>query len=120
MSDFNPSNTYWNHNGKFHAASNELDKLIPMQGSVDMPRKNRALEKYRKATNCYYDLYNNGLGNRVDEFRSVFGIAAIKTRNTLGKRRLLEMTEKQFDVIVEEAAKEQGLEEYLAKEPESA
>ena len=68
--------SFWSHTSKLQAVSDKLHTLVPSSGSVEKPRKNRALEKYRNATNCYYDLYNNGLCNRSAQFRQVFGIAS--------------------------------------------
>ena len=73
-------NTYWNSTGKYQHFSDELNNFLPAQGRVDHPRKNRALEKYRRACNCYYDLYNNGLGNRLGEVNSVMGVAPTQYR----------------------------------------
>lgn len=67
-------NTYWNNNGKYQEFVERLEALIPDSGAVNQPRKNRHLEKFRKAANCYYDLYNNGLFNHAEAFRRVFGI----------------------------------------------
>ena len=74
----NLKNTYWGNQGKYQKSTKKLHKRTPPRGSVNQPRKNRWLEKFRKATNCYYDLYNNGLCNRANEFRLVFGIASSK------------------------------------------
>jgi hypothetical protein len=83
----------WNRNSPLSPIVDKIEALIPSSGSVDNPRKNRALEKFRKAANCYCDLYNNGLMNRASEFRTVFGIAStnyiIHTR--LGRRYTEEM-----------------------------
>ena len=49
-------NSYWNNNGRFQMYVEELEALIPSEGEVDEPRKNKALDKFRKASNCYYDL----------------------------------------------------------------
>ena len=58
-----PDISYWNNKGKYQTLSDKLSGLIPDSGSVKNTSKNRKLEKYRKACNCYYDLYNNGLCN---------------------------------------------------------
>ena len=50
------TNTYWNSNGKYNALAEQLQALIPAEGAVAQPRKNKKLEKFRKAVNCYYDL----------------------------------------------------------------
>jgi len=104
--------TYWSHNGTFQTAGDLLNKLIPEEGSVLQPRKNRALEKFRKASNAYYDLYNNGLCNRAHDFRLLFGIASSQYK---GRRpmsfnpSLYRMTEEVMDLIVIAAAEEQGI-----------
>jgi hypothetical protein len=105
--------SYWNHRGTYQAAAKQLEQLIPAEGSVENPRStNRALEKFRRAANCYYDLYNNGLGNRASEFRQVFGIAS--THYSLGRcrfeRSLYRDTEREMDSIIAAAAVEQGIE----------
>lgn len=85
--------------------------MIPHSGSVDNPKNNKHLEKFRKATNCYYDLYNNGLCNRANEFRRIFGIASSR----YGSYRygfnvtLKEHVELNMDQFIENAAKEQGI-----------
>ena len=113
MSNF--ENTYWNHSGKYEAAAQELNKLIPCEGAVERPHKNRALEKFRKASNCYYDLYNNGLCNRARSFARVFGIAssAYRIGNWRFAMGLYTATEVAMDDIVVAAAREQGLESLL-------
>lgn len=67
-------NTYWNNNGKYEATAAKLQALLPREGEM-AGENNKALEKFRQAVNCYYDLYNNGLCNRTAEFRKLFGIA---------------------------------------------
>lgn len=111
-------NSYWNHNGTFQSAAAELNELIPVEGSVDKPRStNRKLERFRKACNCYHDLYNNGLGNRAQEFRTVFGFASSyfsqHSNFNRGARSfspsMYIKVEKLMDYIVAEAAQEQGV-----------
>ena len=105
-------NSYWNNNGRFQMYIEELDALIPDAGEVNEPRKNKALEKFRVASNCYYDLYNNGLCNRASEFRQVFGIPSTKYREKVGRYsrfvdELYVLTEKVMDEIILDAVKEQ-------------
>lgn len=108
--------TYWNNKGTFESAAKKLSGMIPIEGSVEFPRsKNKKLEKFRKACNCYHDLYNNGLMNRAQEFRQVFGIASSQhkrlTRYSVTfSPSLYEKVEEQMDAIVYAAAIEQGLE----------
>lgn len=106
-------NTYWNGNGKYEVVNAELEKLIPIKGEVENPLHNKKLERFRKASNCYYDLYNNGLGNRAAEFRQVFGFSGYK-RAQYWDSRLLEEVEAKMDSIIEQAAQEQGLGHLLA------
>ena len=104
--------TYWNSNGRYQATADVLQRLIPAEGSVAEPRKNPALERFRKACNCYYDLYNNGLCNRAREFARVF--FASSQYKTLQYGRFLDSmytrTEACMDQIIEAAAREQGVE----------
>lgn len=107
-------NTYWNNKGKHQVLVEFLNKLIPVEGSVDKPRStNKKLEKFRKASNCYYDLFNNGLDNRAQEFRQVFGFASSphKRRSFRGASfapSFYDKVEERMDEIVMAAAKEQG------------
>lgn len=78
-------NTYWNSTGKYQEFVDGLNHLVPAEGVVKNSRKNRALEKFRKASNCYYDLYNNGLDNRLGEVNRVMGIAPTKYRYSVDK-----------------------------------
>lgn len=101
------SKTYWGNKGKYQALANKLDELIPTQGSVCDPAKNKALEKFRKASNAYYDLYNNGLCNRASEFRKVFGFGG----TWIAKQGFpyYQKLEDKLDEIILAAAKEQGI-----------
>lgn len=104
-------NTYWNSKGKHQQYVDDLNAMVPDEGSVPEPRKNKALEKFRKASNCYYDLYNNGLCNRAREFASVFGIRSsfYKIGQYNHSQALYDETEKVMDQIIINAAAEQGL-----------
>lgn len=53
-------NTYWNSKGRFQDKITALQALIPDTGVVKSPYKNKALERFRKASNAYYRLYNDG------------------------------------------------------------
>lgn len=106
-------NTYWNNKGKFQAIADALQKMIPISGEVADAKNNPALEKFRRAMNCYYDLYNNGLCNRGREFPKVFGFAASQYKFRDGRygydytQRMYDLTEEAFDQIVLAAAAEQ-------------
>lgn len=69
----NLENTYWSDAGSHQAMLEKLNVLVPDEGSVVNADENPALEIFRIASNCYYDLYNNGLCNLADEFRDTFG-----------------------------------------------
>lgn len=101
------SNTYWNNKGKYKTLADKLHELIPSMGEVANPKENPALEKYRKAVNCYYDLFNNGLCNRAKEFKQVFGFAG----TWIAKRNFPPCTklEHVMDLIILEAYAEQFL-----------
>ena len=67
-------NAHWTTNGLFSHFRSDVTKLIPSSGSVDQPRKNRMLERFRKAENVTYDLYNNRLYNYASLASSVFNL----------------------------------------------
>jgi hypothetical protein len=93
------SNTYWNHAGLHQGLVAQLQNHVPASGAVE-----NALELFRKASNCYYDLYNNGLCNRAMEFASVFrGVSSHDVR----------AIEARMDEIILAPAKEQGLEVHV-------
>ena len=115
--------TYWNNQGKYPNAIEKLQKLIPDIGKVSRPYKNKALERFRKAQNAYYRLYNDG------DFNSgkgrMFGIEYISRFRTRkfytahnGRMQsygcwaqgLYDEVEVGINKIIEAAAKEQGIE----------
>lgn len=101
-------NTYWNNKGKYMDLYEKLQHLIPSMGEVPEPRKNRALEKLRRASNCYYDLFNNGLCNRAAEFRRVFGFGGTAIADGRYNHPVLESRlEARMDEIILAAALEQ-------------
>ncbi len=109
-----PTISYWNSNGRHQNLSTLLEEMIPATGEVGGGRANLKLEKFRKASNCYYDLYNNGLCNRVSEFLTVFKIAstAFKIRTQYGHEysaALYEQVEVAMDNITMAAAVEQNV-----------
>jgi hypothetical protein len=58
--------SYWSGEGKYQEQHDELLKLIPREGPVEkgMCKHKISLDRLRRATNCYYDVFNNGGGNR--------------------------------------------------------
>ena len=116
-------NTYCNRKGIYPEAVEKLQALIPARGSVANPYKNEALERFRKAMNAYYRLYNDG------DFNSgkgrMFGIEYISRFRTRkfytahnGRMQsygcwaqgLYDEVEVGINKIIEAAAKEQGIE----------
>lgn len=70
--------SYWAGNGRYKTLADRVDKLIPASGECpDAKGTNKALDKYRRARNCYYDLFNNGLCNRGQEFRAIFKVGKL-------------------------------------------
>ena len=108
--------SYWNNNGLNELLGKQLQEMIPAEGSVVNPRKNPKLERFRKAQNCYYDLYNNGLCNRKSEFRTVFGFSSSTFKQPFRyggsgefREALYIKAEEGLDLIILEAAVEQKL-----------
>jgi hypothetical protein len=70
--------TYWNSAGRYQEQADLLVALIPAIGEVyDAQGANKHLDTFRRAVNCYYDLYNNGLCNKAREFSTLFKIAGV-------------------------------------------
>lgn len=102
------SKTYWCSRGNHENLGDLIDKLIPPAGEVENKGKNRSLERYRKARNCYYDLYNNGLGNRASEFNKVFGFGFYNEMKWKGlTQKMIDRTEQRMDQFIQRAFKEQ-------------
>lgn len=110
--------TYWGGNGNHQNLADELNKLVPREGAIS-GKGNRKLEKFRKASNAYYDIFNNGGGNRPALIRSIFGIAMSHYRRsnwhngrqyyTIDFESIEQRIEPIIDWIILEAAEEQGL-----------
>jgi hypothetical protein len=109
--------TYWESKGQYQNLVEELTKRLPAIGSVpDAKTANKCLEKFRKAQNCYYDLYNNGLCNKAREFSIVFRIPGVprEIKQNYGHYDMISKStadaiEAKLDEIILAAAKEQGL-----------
>ena len=96
--------TYWCSKGEHQALLDAVNKLIPAMGEI--PEK-PALDLFRQASNCYYDLYNNGLCNRADEFERVFGFLP----DTKLPRKDVVRVERKINQMLLAAAKEVDLTE---------
>ena len=100
--------------GELKPIIDQLHKLVPYEGACESPRsKNKALDKYRRATNCVYDFFNNGLINRRSEFVRMFGnapyIDSFRYMSPDGWDRWEDIIAPQFRQIIMDAAKEQGI-----------
>lgn len=116
------SKTYWNNNGKYPEIAARLNAMIPREGEVLAADENPALEKFRHASNCYYDLYNNGLCNRADEFERIFGVKFNRDDETDEieepieiTQELINLTEKAMNAFIKAAIKEQESPESFAE-----
>ena len=68
----------WAINSGFENLQKQLEAMLPVMGKVEKSQSaNKQLEKYRKAQNLLYDLFNNALGNRRTEFRNFFGFVPL-------------------------------------------
>ena len=57
---------------ELESTADALYELIPDQGAVEFPRsKNKKLERFRVVSNITYDVYNNGLCNRANQYTRV-------------------------------------------------
>ena len=104
----------WGVNEGFKHLQEKLDELIPAFGRVENPMsKNKNLEKFRVASNAAYDLFNNGLGNKRQQFQRIFGWS-VGVRDTSYATQLTwsqweDRVEEVLTPIILEAAKEQGI-----------
>ena len=106
---------YWNEQGTYQIIAEALQGLIPAIGEVPEGKTtNKALERFRRAQNCYYDLYNNGLCNRAREFSTLFRIPGVprEIKQNYGHNFLVSsMTEgaidKRMDELIMNAYREQ-------------
>ena len=94
---------YWSNEGKHQALADTLQALIPAIGEVpDGKKRNKHLERFRKAMNCYYDLYNNGLCNRAREFSRLYKLSGIP-REIRERRHLGSMLSLYTEICVDDA-----------------
>ena len=104
----------WGVNEGFKHLQEKLDELIPFEGRCEFPNsKNKHLEKFRRAQNAAYDLFNNGLCNKSRLFKDIYGWS-VGVRDTSYATQLTwsqweDNVEKVLTPIILEAAKEQGI-----------
>ena len=96
----------------------KLDELVPFDGPVVNVNKNKKLEKFRKATNVVYDIFNNGLMNKGKSLK-VLGLMKydLPLPQYAGGHyyegnwdRITEIVTPIFEKIIFEAVQEQGIE----------
>ena len=90
-----------------------LNDLLPAMGMVKNANKNKWLEKFRKAQNVSYDIFNNGLCNRGRELK-VLGLKKydlpLPDRYFNGNWGRIEfLVSEAMAPIIQKAAKEQGI-----------
>ena len=104
----------WGINQGFSHLNNNLNDLLPFEGRCEFPNsKNKALDKFRRAQNAAYDLFNNGLCNKRALFKSIFGWS-VGVRDTSYATKMQwsmweDRVEEVLTPIMLEAAKEQGV-----------
>lgn len=110
----NFQNTYWGSSRKYTELSKKLSALVPYEGKC--PSDKPKLERFRKASNAYYDMYNNGLSG---EFSRIFKVKGtiINPRSRFAPKPedsvttpVIQQAEAVMDRIVIAAAKEAGFE----------
>jgi len=104
----------WGVNQGFSHLNNNLNDLLPFEGRCEFPNsKNKALDKFRRAQNAAYDLFNNGLGNKRSLFQNIYGWS-VGVRDTSYATKMQwsmweDRVEEVLTPIMLEAAKEQGV-----------
>ena len=110
----------WGCTARTRALAEELTnlELFPASGKVPQHWKHPALEKFRKAQNVVYDIFNNGLGNRGKELKVLgiqkwqLGLAEYRNGQMIYSARwdqTEQTVESVFTPIIEAAAIEQGI-----------
>ena len=109
-------NTYWNRKGTHQNLVKQLNELVPAMGEIQ-GKQNKALEKFRKASNAYYDIFNNGGCNRAAEIRGIFkfGMTTMRTGKTFNWNAIHERVEPIMDKIILAAAAEQDVRDWDAE-----
>jgi len=103
--------SYWNSNGTYQTQYEELFKLVPREGEVKkgMCKHVFSLERFRKACNSYYDVFNNGGGNRDASTARFFPGALGEIRESwnrgvdINPDYVRRICDEKMDVIIREA-----------------
>ena len=108
LTNSNPAQfNYWESNGTYQELADLLQDMIPVIGKVNDPNS-PALERLRKLTNAYHDLYVNGGDNPNRETAKHFP-NTIRRASRNNWNGCFEITEPKMDRAVYAAAVEQGL-----------
>ena len=104
----------WGINSGFKHLADKLNDLLPIEGRCEKPMSsNKNLEKFRRAQNAAYDLFNNGLCNKRGLFNSVYGFAPTMSQTHYAMSTTWsnweDMVEEILTPIIINAAKEQGV-----------
>ena len=104
----------WGVNEGFKHLQEKLDELLPLMGRCEFPNsKNKALDKFRRAQNAAYDLFNNGLCNKRSLFQNIYGWSVgmrdVRYATKMTWSQWEDNVEKVLTPIILEAAKEQGV-----------
>ena len=104
----------WGINSGFKRLADELHGLLPLQGKCEFSQsKNKHLDKFRRAQNAAYDLFNNGLINKRGLFNNIFGFAPTQNNVYYSNKDTWthweNMVEEVMTPIIQAAAKEQGV-----------
>ena len=102
----------WGVNSGFKHLQEKLDELITFEGRCENPMsKNKHLEKFRRAQNAAYDLFNNGLWNKKALFKNIYGFAPSVPSWTTKEmwNQWSDRVEEVLTPIIIAAAKEQGI-----------
>jgi len=104
----------WGCNQGFSHLNNNLNDLLPLEGRCEFPNsKNKALDKFRRAQNAAYDLFNNGLGNKRSLFQNIYGWAPTQSSTHYATDITWSDWENRVEEVLTpimlEAAKEQGV-----------
>uniref|UniRef100_A0AAU8HY73 Uncharacterized protein n=1 Tax=Rhizobium phage LG08 TaxID=3129229 RepID=A0AAU8HY73_9CAUD len=109
--------SFWNGNHKLSKVVHALDDLVDNKADFETGEikgsKNKHLNNFRKASNAYYDIFNNGGMNRARLINSIFGLSSSRVK-TYVRCNMWDMLMDHCDPIVENlvklAAEEQGIE----------
>lgn len=104
----------WGVNSGFKTLTDKLNELLPLQGACANARStNKNLDKFRRAQNASYDLFNNGLCNKRGLFKNIFGWAPTQRdtyfANTMTISQWEDNVEEILTPIIIAAAKEQKI-----------